>query len=185
MCGAWCLRFGLRLMEWGGLLPLSCCHLPQFLSQFAQLTVGYEGHLHLAVYFEIDAHKWCVAQFGQLSLYVLLLWLLCLLIFVICLCLIPVLVFVSHTQHQSVVAHPQRHSHLYLAFCRGFAQQRFESLVVVAIQHSAWLQVFRHVQRKQSVALSTVYAKSHNLLIIVEETQSVAIAERHRCCHIE
>ena len=77
------------------------------------------------------------------------------------------------------------HHNGYFSHAAGTTEQAFELLVVVAIERHARTEIRRHLLRKEAVAFGAIDAEALQLVVGIEEAESVAVGKRRRACDIE
>ena len=93
--------------------------------------------------------------------------------------------FVRGCKRQFAVYNIHNESHLQLACSRLAMHGTLKLDVVIAIERHARLQILRHSEREEAVVLHAVYAEALQLLLAVEEAQTVAVGEHSRTRHVE
>ena len=77
------------------------------------------------------------------------------------------------------------HHNRYLSHAAGTTEQAFELLVVITIERHARTEIRRHLLRKEAVAFSAIDAEALQVVVGIEEAESVAVGKRRRACDIE
>ena len=162
------------------LLHISLQLLRQITPQIGQQTAWNEISVSFIYDFYTLTAVRRIAQFRQLSVYILRLRLLCLLMFkhdhsLLSVCLQP----------KPVIRQAIRHRQVNLSFSRLTCHQLFKRFIIVAIQSGSRLQVFGHTHGKQAVAHGLVHPETFQFMFRVDETQPISIGKCRRPGHTE
>ena len=92
---------------------------------------------------------------------------------------------IAHLQGEAISGGTERHPYGDLSLGTFLTQQALHLLIVITIETKTRTQVVRHLQREKTVALYPIHAEAFELALIVDEAETVTIAERRHACHIK